>query len=112
SHLGSLGVGMGNIVIATPVLSDAATITTPDTVASSLPLANLQDYRPSRVARWIDTAATLVVDLGANYAITTAALLGISGTETITGRLRLAANEGDLTAAPLLDTGAATLLHP
>lgn len=104
---------MGNIVIATPVLSDAATLTAVGSVEPTLPLDNLQSMRPSEVCRWEDRDGVgLVIDLGGSYAISVVALLFLNGTVACQRRVRLAATQDDLTAAPLYDTGLDTLADP
>jgi len=104
---------MANIVIATPLLSDAATLTTAGTVSGTLPLTNLQTYRPSQVCRWTSlTNVSVIVDLGASYAITTVALLFINGTTEITRRVRLADTQANLTASPAYDSTAEVMADP
>jgi hypothetical protein len=104
---------MGNLVIATPVLSDAATLSAVGAVAASLPLENLQTQRPSQVCRWTDNDGVgLVADLGDSYAVRLVALLAQNGTVDIKRRVRLADTEANLTAAPLYDSGLATQADP
>lgn len=104
---------MANIVIATPVLSDAATLSAVGSVAPSLPLDNLQTMRPSEVCRWEDNDGVgVVIDLGASYAISVVALLSLNGTVACQRRVRLAATQDNLTSAPLYDTGLDTLDDP
>lgn len=103
---------MANIVIATPILSDPATLTTAGTVAGSLPLANLKSYRPSRVCRWTSLSnISVIADLGSAQALSLAALLFCNGTPAATWRVRIATTEGDLTAAPLYDSGTLPLVR-
>lgn len=100
---------MANIVIATPVLSDQATLTTAGTVASGLPLANLKSYRPSKVCRWTSLSnISVIADLGSAQSLTLVALLFCNGTGAATWRVRIASTEGGL-ASPTYDSGALPL---
>lgn len=96
---------MQNMVLATPVLSDAATLSASAT-AGSLPVSNLQEMDIQKVWRATDaSAAFLVIDLGAAKEINLIALLGHSGSSRSYARVRGAANEADLTADPDYDSG-------
>ncbi len=98
---------MANIAVGTPDLSDAATLTAEGTVSSTLPLANLQDKQPSKVARWTSlTGIRLKVDLGASYDIALVALLFMNLSTDGLMRIVIAATEAALDGSnPALDTG-------
>lgn len=99
---------MGNPVIATPALSDAATLTA-SSAPATLPVSNLQGEQPGVVWRALDPAASWVeVDLGAASAINLVALLHHNLGSAATWRIRAAATQGDLTAAPGYDSTAIT----
>ena len=101
---------MGRIVIASPALSDAGALTTPGAVAASLPLANLQDMQPSKVCRFTNlTGMAVVCDLGAAAAINLIALVAHNGSAAATWRIRAAATEAVLTAAPGYDSTAVSM---
>ena len=101
---------MGNIVIASPALSDAATLSTPGTVAATLPLANLQAMYPGQVCRFTSLAGmAIVADLGAPYAINLVALVMHSATAAASWRIRGASSQANLTAAPGYDSGTVSL---
>lgn len=88
---------MGNIVIATPELSDAAVLTSTGSVAPTLPLANLQDKRPSKVCRWLATGGIrLTVDLGRIVPVTLVALLFTNLSADGELRVLIADTEGGL----------------
>lgn len=94
-----------NIVIATPVLSDAAVLTA-GSEAADMPAANLLTQQPIDVWRATDLAnAYLVADLGAAAAINLVALLYTNASSAAQWRVRAAASEADLTAAPGYDSG-------
>jgi hypothetical protein len=96
---------MENMILATPVLSDAATITT-STAPATLPGENLKKMSIGQVWRSLDPEnAYIVVDLLAAKSINLIALLGHSGTSRAYGRIRAAATEQDLTADPAYDSG-------
>lgn len=99
---------MANAMIATSALVDAATLTSPSALPATLPIANLQDYRLGKVARFTDPTDVIVVaDLGAapDPGITLLGLLGTNLSATATVRWRGAASEAGLTAAPGYDGG-------
>jgi len=96
---------MSNIVIASPELLEAATITA-GSEAGGMAASNLK-LLPGR-GRWRATAlgsANLVVDLGAAFAINLIALLYTNATSAATWRIRGATSEANLTAAPGYDSG-------
>lgn len=98
---------MANIALCTPELSDAATLTAEGTVSSSLPLANLQDKQPSKVARWTSLSGIrLKADLGASYDIALVALLFMNLTTDGLMRIVIAATEEALDGSnPAYDSG-------
>lgn len=96
---------MQNMILATPILSDAAVLTT-STAPATLPAANLQKMKIGQLWRSLDASAAFVVaDLGTAKAINLIALLGHSGSSRSYARIRAAATEADLTAAPAYDSG-------
>lgn len=96
---------MGNIVLATPDLSDAATITGGAT-ASSMPVGNLQDMQPSLPCMFTNLAdAYIVVDLLSAQSINLIWLGYINATATDTWRVRAASSEAALTSSPGYDSG-------
>lgn len=96
---------MGNIVIATPDLSDVSAITGGAT-ASSMPLSNLQDMQPSLPCMFTNLADVyFVVDLGAAQSINLVWLGYTNATATDTWRIRAASSEANLTSSPLYDSG-------
>ena len=98
---------MANILFATTARVDAGTLTAGGTLADTLPIANLQAQQPGQVARWTSlTGMYVVADLLEAAAINLVALLAHNGTSAATWRIRAAATEADLTAAPGFDTGA------
>lgn len=104
---------MANVIIATPGLGDAATLTTAGTVAPTLPLANLQDPRPSKVSRWTSlTNVSVIADLGASVAINLVALLAANWSSAAEWRIRIADTEANLTAAPTYDSGLVAVTSP
>jgi len=97
-----------NIIIATPILSDAATAITgtPETAAG--PASNLQTMQPTDV--WEGTGGTpyLVIDLGAVSDFNLIALLATNLGTSDTMRVRTADTEGALTGGPTWDSTALT----
>lgn len=96
---------MGNFLLATSVLSDAASLTT-STAPATLPAANLQTRAIQEVFRASDaSAAYIVADLGEAKDFNLVALLGHTGSSRSYARVRAAASEAALTAAPVYDSG-------
>lgn len=96
---------MGNILIAARNRADAGILSAGSWVAT-LPLANLQDRQPTRLARSTDTALASTrfdLDLGAPRTISLLALLRHNLTQG--GRWRLRLSDAADFAAALLDTG-------
>ena len=65
---------MGNLILATPILSDAATITAGTETAAG-PVTNLQKMQPTDLWEAATTAAYCEIDLGAVTAFNLVALL-------------------------------------
>jgi len=100
---------MAHPFIATPALSDAATLTG-GPVAGSMPLSNLQTQQPGTPTRWTDlTQVYVVIDLGAAYNLNEIAFLYTNGTSSATVRRRGATSIANLTSAPGYDSGVVSL---
>lgn len=98
------------IVIATPALSDAATLTGLGTIAATLPVTNLQTVQPGKVARWTSLATVgLRADLGAAAAINLIALGPHNGTSAATWQIRAGASEAEADAGAGYDSGAVSM---
>lgn len=80
------------------VLSGAAT-------AGGLPLANLQDPQPRKVARWIGTAGHVVADLGGATPVGLVAISGTNLTAAATVRVRLSTVDATGDAGDAHDSG-------
>lgn len=97
---------MANLLIADCALTDAASLTA-SSAAATLPVTNLQRRQPGRVWRATGkTAEHIVIDLGVAAAINLVALVNTNLSAAGTWRIRGAASEADLTAAPGYDSGA------
>jgi hypothetical protein len=84
--------------IAAAVLSGAAT-------AGGLPLANLQDPQPRKVARWIGTSGHVVADFGAAVPIGLVVISGTNLTAAATVRVRLSTADATGAAGDEHDSG-------
>jgi len=97
---------MGNVVILSPHLSDAATLGASSAV-STLPVANLQNMQPKK--KWRSsgiTAEYITFDMGSGgVACTGLALIGHNLTASATIRVRGKATS-DVTTSPTVDTTA------
>src|SRR3546814_236006 len=101
---------MAGLYIATPVLSDAATLSTTGTVSSTLPLTNLQTMQPGEVCRFTSlTGIMIVADLGSAASINWIELINHNGTSAATWRIRGADTEGELTSDPGYDSGTVSM---
>lgn len=101
---------MSNIVIATPALSDEATITA-GSEAGALQASNLQTIQVADPWRASDlNNAYLVVDLGSAQAINLVALIANNASSSATWRIRGATSEANLTASPGYDSGSLSML--
>lgn len=90
-------------IIASPVLSDAATVTA-SSAASGLPATNLQTLQPGEVCRLDDLAdASIDIDLGAAGTVTLVALLAHTASAAGLIRVSAADTQGGLgTGAPYI----------
>jgi hypothetical protein len=96
---------MANMLLATPILSDAATLSASDGPAS-LPIGNLQVSAIGRVWRSSDPENTFVqADLGAAKSFDLIAVLGHNGSSRGYARVRAAADASDLLTDPAYDSG-------
>lgn len=96
---------MQNMILATPVLSDAAAITG-SASSGDLGIGNLKKMSLKQVYRAANASAVfIVVDLLAEKDFNLVALIGHSGSSRSYARVRAAASEADLTADPGFDTG-------
>ncbi len=99
-----------SIVLATPKLSDAATLSTTGTVASSLPLTNLQAMQPEACCRFTSLSGMeITADLGAAAAIDTVWLGYTNATSAATWRVRAASSQAGLTSSPGYDSGSVSV---
>ncbi len=99
---------MGNPVIATPEIGDAAVLTA-SSAPEGLPVGNLQTRQPGQVWRAQDPAASWVeADLGSAATLNLVALLHHNLTGAGTWRIRAAATQANLTAAPGYESGVVT----
>ena len=99
---------MGNLILATPILSDAATITAGTSTAAG-PVTNLQKMQPTDLWQSATATAYCEIDLGAVTAFNLVALLATNAVATDTWRIRTADTQGNLTAAPTHDSTATAL---
>lgn len=101
---------MGNLIVATPELGDAATLSTTGTVAAGLPLTNLQDRRLSKVCRFTSlTGMVIFIDTGAVGDIDLVALLGTNASAAATWRVRTADTQAGTSSAPAYDSGSLSM---
>lgn len=102
---------MENLAIADTGLVDAATLSAGSQLGS-MPVGNLQKIQPLDRWRTDDLAnAYLIADLGAAETINLIALLYHNLSSAATWRVRAAASETDLTAAPAYDSGSVNAWH-
>lgn len=103
---------MANTLIAHPVLSDAAVLTTSATVAASMPLANLQKPQPTDRCRFTDLSQVIEFDVDLTAAM---ASTGISqwrlvvlthsnASDQASWRIRAATTQAGLSSSPPVDT--------
>lgn len=96
---------MGNIVLALPTVSDRAVITA-GSEAATMPASNLLRRQPSDMWRALDLDnAFVTLDLGAAEPVRLVWLGYTNASSAATWRVRAAATEADLTAAPGYDSG-------
>lgn len=99
---------MAKIRIATPILSDAGTLTTGNELGT-LPVTNLQTLQPTEVWRTNGLSSMFIeLDLGSVNAINTVALLYTNASSGATAQVRTADTQGGLTSAPDHDSGSIT----
>ena len=99
---------MGNLVLATPHIIDAATIDNATEVAAA-PATNLQLMSPRDFWQAPDpAAANMEIDLGEAKTINLVAGLFANATSAATWRIRAAATQAALITSPILDTTAVT----
>jgi len=98
---------MGNSLLMTPMLSDAATLSTTAPVAASMPLNYLQKTQPTDTCRWTDTTqVTFDVDLTAAYAsagVSSWNFLALLFTNFAAGdqvTIKTASSQANLTSSP------------
>ncbi len=98
---------MGNVIILSPTLSDAATLVA-STAVATLPVTNLQTIQPKRKWRSSGVTEYITIDFGtAGAACTGMALIGHNLTSAATLRIRAKATS-DVTVSPTVDTTALT----
>ncbi len=96
---------MANMMLATPVLSDAAVLSS-STVPASLPVRNLQRSPIGEVCRFLDPEnAYVVIDLGAAKPMNLIALLGHNGSSRGHARVRAADDVEAILDTPGYDSG-------
>jgi hypothetical protein len=94
---------MGNIVIGTPELSDAATLY-PSTETTAGPATSLQTMQPTDVWEAGGGAPYIEIDLGAVSNFNLIALLFTNATGADQWRVRTANTQGALVSAPVYDS--------
>lgn len=98
---------MAKALIATPALSDAATLYASEEASTDLAATNLQILPLSEKWRDDDLATVYMeADLGSAKTINLLALLGTNASSAATYRVRGATSQANLTAAPGYDSGA------
>lgn len=96
---------MQNMLLATPILSDASTLSG-STASGSLGVDNLKTPSLKQVYRAANAGAVYIVsDLLTAKSINLVALVGHSGSSRSYARIRAATSEANLTAAPGYDSG-------
>lgn len=97
---------MANLVIATPALADAGTISNVGSEAANLPATNLQAMQPSEVWRATTLGSiSFELDLGAALVWNLVAILATNASADASVRIRAASLQGDLESAPVYDSG-------
>lgn len=92
-----------NILIATPELSDAATVSASTELAAAT-AANLLLMQPTDLWQSTNLAPYLEIDLGSPVSFNLIAVLFTNMTDTSSWRIRVANSQANLTASPLHDT--------
>lgn len=85
----------------------AAATLTGDAGVAGLPLANLQDPQPTKVARWQATSGYVVADFGAAVPVGGLVLHGTNLSAAATRRVRLSSADATGAAGDVHDSGAA-----
>lgn len=102
NQLLNCGAKMKNMLLASPVLSDAATIT--GSVGSGdFSIGNLKIMSPKLVYRVVGTNLSIAADLGASYPVNMVALIAHNGSPVASCRVR-ASDTNDINTAPF-DSG-------
>lgn len=96
---------MANIVIADGRRFDAASITTSGSIVTAMPLANLQDIQPGKVARWNTlSSVNVTASLASAYAVNVVAAVGNNFSSAATWRVRGANSLASVTSGPGYDS--------
>lgn len=98
-----------NWTLATPALSDAATITASG-AQTETPVSNLQRRKPTAVWSAASVTPWLKFDLGSAKRMNQMAALYANAPQSAVWRVRTAETDGGLTSGPAFDTGAALSL--
>lgn len=98
---------MSNILIATPEISDAGTVSASSSAAAG-PAANLLLMQPTDLWQSTDLAPYLEIDLGTVKDFDLIALLFTNMTAAAQWRVRTANSQANLTASPTYDSGVVT----
>ena len=99
---------MGNLVLATPILSDAAALAAVSETTAG-PVTNLQLMQPTDIWESDDAGGVVTINFGAVTDFNLVAVLHTNAVATDTWRVRTADTEAGLTAAPDHDSGSVTL---
>jgi len=97
-------MGMSNMLLAIPDLSDGASAITALNEVVGGEVANLLRVQPTDVWRSTVTTETIKINLGALEDVNMVALMFTNLTGTATWRVRVATTEANLTASPLHDS--------
>lgn len=76
--------------------------------ASGLPLANMQDPQPRKVARWLATTGYVVADFGSSMPVGAVIVHGTNLSAAATRRVRLSSADATGAAGDVHDSGTAT----
>lgn len=96
---------MAKTMIASPVLSDAATLTVSGSASSTLGKVNLQSLNPRQYWRSSTDTPHIVIDLGSAADIRLVSVLYGNFVQADTWRVRGATSEANLTSSPGYDSG-------
>ena len=99
---------MSNLILATPILSDAATITA-STETTAGPVTNLQKMQLTDLWEAASTTPYCEIDLGSTQSFNLISLIGIYASVLISWRVRTATSQANLTAAPTHDSGSVSV---